>query len=505
MGFNKLVAQSSTLNCVAQSFLAYIRKKRWEFPKRSLESRQIVDDSFKEWRGRLANGKLTFEERRFYEFAISEFLQEWESGPRMTATPSRRQANRFLERHYSEAVMSEADLDVWRDALEWLFEYGGIKPAPDELADPNPDPLPDVDPATPQIPTMFLAADDEPFESDSELQSPIAAVANEIAPDVEDAPELPPLLRGGFDRAAKDHGLGESTAKAYWNWLRRFGGFCLESGRELDDPEAVSPFLRVLTAVDKLAPQSSNQGLIALKFVFRHVFQPGVELDVEPARKRDRTPVTLSRRELDQLFAVMESESGLMCRLMYGAGLRTPELLELRVRDLDFGQQLLRAPGSSDEAEREAPLPQSMLQELRDHLQRVRAIFESERDELPGVDLPEDVAKAEPALAKDWNWQWVFPSRNLTRDKDSGERRRHHWNAFTFQRSVKKAAKLAGIEKRVTPHTFRHSFALHLLQAGTEPKRVQEVMGHRTLETTMSYVYAIEGEKEKAPRSPLDY
>lgn len=448
-----------------------------------------MEESFQEWRARLADGDLSFEERRFYEFAISAFLQDWERGARMTATPSRGQARRFLEKHYTEAIVAESDLDIWRAALEWVFDQGGITPAPDHLADPE-------------------AAELEPPPAEQEKDASWFDELAEEPADEDENYDLPPLLHGGFDRAAEEQDLGEQTAKSYWNWLRRFGGFCQRDGRELDDPDAVAPFLQYLRKKKKLSAHSCNQALIALKFVFRHVFQPAVELKIEPARKRDRIPVTLSRIELDRLFAVMDPELRLMCRLMYGAGLRTPELIELRVRDLDFDQQLLKAPGNGkDDLERDAPLPHVLLADLKEHLQRIHAIYENERDYMPGVDVPEVAASSNPDAARSWDWYWVFPSRNLTRDKSTGAKRRHHWNSFTFQRSVKKAAKLAGLEdKRVTPQIFRHSFALHLLQSGTPPKTVQKTMGHRTMETTMSYVHAMRRlEQLEGPVSPLDH
>lgn len=449
-----------------------------------------MSDSFEEWRVRLADGGLGFEERRFYEFAISAFLRDWEiqNPDANEIRPSKREAIGFLERQYTEAVVADSDLDVWRAALDWMFEHGGIEDFPDEKSEPS---AVETEPRQPAEPTPEA-------ESEDDLGT---------QPDFDDEPDLPPLLHGGFDRAAAEHQLNQRTAQTYWNWLRRFGRFTRERDTDLDDPDAVEPFLNELSSAEQLAPQSCNQALIALKFIFRFVFQPGIELEIAQISKRERTQVTLGRRELDQLFAVMDPELRLMCQLMYGAGLRTPELLELRVRDLDFKHQQLLAPSQTGQSRRETPMPSGVLDELRNHLKRVRAIFEKdkkEREDFPGVELPEQVAKRNPELAREWDWQWVFPSRNLTKSPETGARRRHHWNAFTFQRQVKQAAELAGIKKRVTPHVFRHSFATHLLMAGHKPKVVQQLMGHRTLETTMTYVHAIEDQRQNAPVSPLD-
>ncbi|MFT5465391.1 MAG: site-specific recombinase XerD [Verrucomicrobiales bacterium] len=444
-----------------------------------------MSDSFEDWRARLVSSGLGFEDRRFYEFAISSFLRDLETQDE--TRPSRRAAAEFLERQYTEAVASDSDLDVWREALDWMFSEGGFEAAPGEV----PDEAASSQPEAPDEVALPMFLGEEP----------------EIAPVFEDEPSLPPLLRGGFERAASEHALNDRTARSYWNWLERFGRFTRDRTADLDDPEEVGPFLKHLGTTEQLAPQSCNQALIALKFIFRFVFQPGLELEITQVSKRKHVQVTLGRRELDQLFAVMEPELKLMCKLMYGAGLRTPELLELRVRDLDFKRQLLLAPSQSGKSQREAPMASGVLDDLRNHLKRVRAIFAKDAEDLekfPGVELPSEVAKTNPELAHEWDWQWVFPSRNLTRDPATGGKRRHHWNAFTFQRGVKKATELAGIRKRVTPHMFRHSFATHLLQAGQKPKVVQKLMGHRTLETTMSYVNAIKLQQENAPVSPLD-
>lgn len=437
-----------------------------------------MHDYFPDWRHRLTDAHLNFEERRFYEFVISTFLIDWDRKQAVgeTRTPDRNGARDFLERHYSDAIVSDSDLDLWHAALRWLFsEYPGKTEAIEEVPD--------------------SAAKGGKIEKHDRRTY-----------DAEDESDLPPMLRFAFDQAATRADLSDHARLAYWNWLRRFGRFCAETDRALDDPGGAKPFLEELGRVDRLTSQSRNQALIALKFVFRRVLEPGVELDVEPARKADREQVMLSRKELDKLFAVMEPELRLMCRLMYGAGLRSPELLGLRVRDLNFAEQLLEVRGAaSGELERATPLPASVVEELREHLQRVRAVFDlNEREGGPGAPLPDAVGKRNPESAHAWEWQWVFPSRNLTRDRESGERRRQHWNAFTFQRGVKRAAALAGIKKRVTPHVFRHCFAIHLLQSGAKPKTVQQLMGHRTLETTMAYFKAFR-QDESGPKSPLDF
>ena len=315
----------------------------------------------------------------------------------------------------------------------------------------------------------------------------------------------PVLNRVSFERAAGDQKLQERTRKSYWNWLRRYDQFCRQFQIGMDVPGSVEAFLDHLRDVENLAPMSRTQALNALKFLYRHVLGKPFEANVKPARKSERSPVVLTRKELEMLFDVMDSDLQLMCRVMYGAGLRLTEMLELRIRDIDLDEQKLVVPDSRGEPKRTAPLPKVVKEDLAKHIEIVLGRFEADRlNGAPAAEVSEAILARHPNAGTAWEWQWLFPSRNWTRDSETNERRHHHWNAFTFQRSVKRAAEKAGLTKKVTPHVFRHSFATHMLQAGTDPKTVQKLMGHRTLETTLSYLHAIRNE-QKAVRSPLDF
>ncbi len=430
-----------------------------------------MEDFAKTWQSRLNSSNLDADVRTAYRGAITQFLKEWDLAGD-SPSPTRVHAAESL-RKLRENQNDAEQIRIWREAMDWFFDGSETKPSTNVKGL-----------------KMFGKALQQ-----RALPTPKGAIG----------PKTPPLLnRVAFERAATGQKLRERTRKSYWNWLRRYDLFCRKTQAEIDEPGSVEAFLDHLRDEEKLAPMSRTQALNALKFLYRHVFDKPFEAKVKPARKSERTPVVLTRNELETLFESMEPDLHLMCRVMYGSGLRLSELLELRVRDIDLDEQRIVVPDSRGEPKRSTPLPNVVVAELREHLEGVLGRYEADRHGgAPGAEVSEAIVQRHPNAATAWDWQWVFPSRNWTRDSDN-QRRRHHWNAFTFQRSVKRAAEKAGLTKKVTPHVFRHTFATHLLQAGTDPKTVQKLMGHRTLETTLSYLHALRNE-QVAVRSPLDF
>ncbi len=429
-----------------------------------------MEDLLKNWQARLETSPLDPVRQRDYKTVISSFLSQWEEAGE--DAPSRVQASETL-RKLRESRSSADRIQLWRDALDWYFD--GSQPTETTVGTPR------------------MKAFAQGFQQRAIPQRSVVGPTS-----------APILNRVAFESAAGAKKLQERTRKSYWNWLRRYDQYCRQEQVEMDEPGSVEGFLEHLKEVEKLAPMSRTQALNALKFLYRHVFSKPFDAKVKPARKSERNPVVLTRKELETLFEGMEPDLRLMCRMMYGAGLRLTELLELRVRDIDLDEQKLVVPDSRGEPKRTAPLPRAVQADLREHLERVLGRYEADRQEgAPGAEVSEAILQRHPNADTAWRWQWVYPSRNWTRDSETNQRRRHHWNAFTFQRSVKRAAEKAGLTKKVTPHVFRHSFATHLLQSGTDPKTVRKLMGHRTLETTLSYLYAIRHQQESI-RSPLD-
>lgn len=214
------------------------------------------------------------------------------------------------------------------------------------------------------------------------------------------------------------------------------------------------------------------------------------ELDFRRARPGRRVPMVLTRDECRRLFEQLPGTNRLMAELMYGAGLRLLELLRLRVHHLDLERSQLKVFAGKGDRDRMTVLPESLREPLKEHLARLGAIFATDRAAgLPGVWLPEGLARKYPRAGETWLWQWLFPSRELAADPATGVMRRHHVLDGTFQNAIRMAAQASAIPKRVTPHVLRHSFATHLLEAGTDIRTVQDLLGHQSVETTQIYTH----------------
>lgn len=222
-------------------------------------------------------------------------------------------------------------------------------------------------------------------------------------------------------------------------------------------------------------------------------------------RTHRKMPVVLTRAECVRLFAALDSTAQLMAELMYGSGIRLMELLRLRIHHLDLERGQLTVYEGKGGKHRMTVLPEKLTGSLRTHLQRLQVLHAEDRAaNLPGVWLPEGLARKYPNAGKEWIWQWLFPSRELMNDPRGGPRRRHHSSDSAFQQQVKRAATQAGIQKRVTPHVLRHSFATHLLEAGTDIRTVQDLLGHDSVATTQIYTHVMI-KPGLGVRSPLDH
>jgi len=296
------------------------------------------------------------------------------------------------------------------------------------------------------------------------------------------------------------------TEEAYADWVRRF---ILHHGkrhpRELGGAE-VEAFLTHLAVVGKVAASTQNQAKSALLFLYREVL--GIELPwldgVEHAKSPQRLPVVLT---VDEVRAVLDRTSGtpgLMLWLIYGTGMRVMECSRLRVKDVDFARREILIREGKGFKDRVTMLPGSLETPLQQHLARVRALHA--RDLAAGygeVYLPYALARKYPKAAREWGWQYVFPSARLSTDPRSGVVRRHHADDKALQRGLRQAAREANVHKHATPHTLRHSFATHLLQCGYDIRTVQELLGHSDVSTTMVYTHVL-NRGGRGVRSPLD-
>jgi integron integrase len=267
----------------------------------------------------------------------------------------------------------------------------------------------------------------------------------------------------------------------------------------------VAAFLSALAVEGRASPSTQKQALNALVFLMQEALHRQLgDMEFKRARPKQRLPTVLSTGECQAIFAQLAGTQRLMVELAYGAGLRLMELLRLRVHHVDLARQRLHVHGGKGDKDRVTVLPEKLVPGLRTHLARLHEQWEADRAAgLSGVWLPEGLAKKYERAGEKWEWQWLFPARSPSVDSTVGIRRRHHLSDMSFQRIVKRAAAQAGLNKRVTPHVFRHSFATHLLEAGTDIRTVQELLGHQSVETTQIYTHVMK-KPGLGVRSPLD-
>jgi len=286
--------------------------------------------------------------------------------------------------------------------------------------------------------------------------------------------------------------MSRRTEQAYLGWVRRFYRFAKGDPPETLESSHVKDFLTHLAVERKVGASTQNQAFNALLFLFRHVLDKSIE-DLGPvirAKRMKRLPVVLTQTEVEALIGQMSGVTQLMAKIIYGGGLRHKECLQLRVKDLDLERRTIVIRRGKGDKDRETVLPGSIFPELKSHLDSIRSLYEKDREiNHPGVALPGALERKYPNAGKEWAWFWVFPSYKLSADPRSGLIRRHHAHSTTLQKHVKKAALKAKIYKRVTVHTLRHCFATHLVEQGCDIRTVQDLLGHKKLETTMVYTH----------------
>ncbi len=296
------------------------------------------------------------------------------------------------------------------------------------------------------------------------------------------------------------------TERAYLSWLRRFYRFAGGRPPATLESEDVKDFLTYLAVEQNVSASSQNQAFNAILFLFRHVLDKDIEHIGEAvrAKRKQRLPVVLTRAEVDRLFAQMRGLNLLMARTIYGCGLRLAECVKLRIKDIDIDRKAVTVRSGKGDKDRETVLPTSLTPTLEAHLEEVRRLYDDDRRRgANGVMTPGALEKKYPNAGKEWPWFWVFPSRRESREPRSGILRRHHIYPGNLQRAIKAAGNRAGIPKRITVHTLRHSFATHLLEAGYDIRTIQDLLGHSDLRTTMIYTHVISKNRHGVV-SPLD-
>ena len=315
-----------------------------------------------------------------------------------------------------------------------------------------------------------------------------------------------PRLLGQLRRAIRVRHYSRRTEEAYVGWVRRFVRFCgMRHPLELREPD-VERFLTNLAVEGRVSASTQNQALAALVFLYDAVLGRPLGLfdHVVRAKGSKRLPVVLTRDEAQAVIGAMNGTPALVAALLYGSGLRLLEALQLRVKDIDFARREITVRGGKGDRDRRTMLPEVLISPLLDHLASVRQAHEHDQSRGKGrVRLPAGIERKFPGASTEWRWQWVFPARRERANEPGAESGRHHLHETVVQRAFRAALERAGISKRATCHTLRHSFATHLLEDGYDIRTVQELLGHRDVSTTMIYTHVL-NRGGRGVRSPAD-
>ena len=436
--------------------------------------------SFRDWKAVLANSDLTLAVKKSHSKEIITFLHHCKK----THSP----ASVALMRSWLTVREKLTDGPA-HNALRWFYREGQKGRSDDARNEPEKFPV-----------TNEKCHSGPEFDGPPQWQSlrpmePPPAAQDRGGPDWEKA----------LIATARVRGLLWRTEATYRAWAVRFTRFIAPKSPYAASGEEVERFLTDLAVGQRASPSSQRQALNALVFLMEEALGRALgEMDFKRATPKKRVPVILTREECQRIFNQLEGTTRLMAELMYGSGLRIMELLRLRVQHVDLPRAQLTVRGGKGDKDRITIIPHSLNGALTRQFDRLRQLHAEDRKAgLPAVWLPEGLEKKFQRAGERWEWQWFFPSREASLDPTTGITRRHHTLDGAFQEAVRKAAAKAGLNKRVTPHVFRHCFATHLLESGADIRTVQELMGHQSIETTQIYLHVM-----KRPglgvRSPLD-
>jgi integron integrase len=319
-------------------------------------------------------------------------------------------------------------------------------------------------------------------------ERPAASPATPL-PNSSASPQEPKLL-DQVRQAIRTRHYSPRTEESYVYWIKRFIFFHNKRHPAEMGEKEIAQFLSSLASELHVSASTQNQALNAILFLYRDVLRKDIGYvdGVIRAKRPHRLPVVLTRQEVKSILAVLDHSDWLMVVLLYGAGLRLMECLQLRVKDIDFTSNQIVVRAGKGDKDRHTMLPVALKEPLAKHLDVIKEQHQRDLENgLGRVVLPNALDRKYPNAGKEWGWQWVFPATSHYTDRATGEKRRHHLHESVLQKSVKEAMHKAGLSKPATPHTFRHSFATHLLEDGYDIRTVQELLGHRDVSTTMIY------------------
>jgi integron integrase len=324
-----------------------------------------------------------------------------------------------------------------------------------------------------------------------------------------DTPHSPsPTLIEDVRRVLRLHHYSIHTERAYVEWIVRFVQFHrMQSRADLGPAEAkLEAFLTNLAIQGNVAAAPQNQAMHALVFLYKRVLHHPLEDRINAVRadKKVNVPVVMTRDEVATVLSLMEGTPPRVAKLLYGSGLRSMEAVRLRVKDMDFAMKQLTVRSGKGDKDRFTTFPATLIPFLQNHLARVTTLHQQDLAHGHGaVYLPHALERKYRLAATEWGWQYIFPARNVAVDPRSGVTRRHHVDPSVINKAIKVAVRRAGLTKPISAHTFRHSFATHLLQRGTDIRTIQQLLGHSDVATTMIYTHVLQQGGQGVP-SPLD-
>jgi integron integrase len=304
------------------------------------------------------------------------------------------------------------------------------------------------------------------------------------------------------------HHYSIHTERTYRDWIKKYVQFHqMKSRDDLSNGEKkIEAFLTDLAVQGNVSASTQNQAMNALVFLYKKVLKMPLndEINAVRANKKVKVPVVLTREEIASVITLMAGTPQLVAKIMYGSGLRISEAIRLRVQDIDYNMKTVIVRSGKGGKDRITTFPISIIPLLRNHLTKVKTIHKKDLGQGYGeVYMPYALARKYSNAAKEWGWQYVFPARTLSVDPRSSITRRHHIDPSVINKAIKAAARKVGMTKRVSAHTFRHSFATHLLQRGNDIRTIQALLGHSDVSTTMIYTHVLQQSGQGVP-SPLD-
>lgn len=388
-------------------------------------------------------------------------------------------------------------------AISLYFEMQSLERQPQKPADvPHSEPHPIAEQKTaPQVFNEAFAPSAKTDFKSRQAQYSVAGYQEKSS-----SPEWDELIEKLADEIKVRH-YSRKTLKTYAHWSRQFQRFLKNKNPHELSTADVKDYLTYLAVKCKVAASTQNQAFNSLLFLFRHALKRefGELRDVPRAKKSLYIPMVLSMPEIEAILKQLYSPYNLFVKVLFGCGLRLFEGLQLRVGDFNFddGKLLVHGKGKKD---RTVPIPETIRQDLKAQIEKVSKLHDEDlKAGYDGVFLDDSVEKKYPNAPKEFMYQWVFPQQSLTLLEETGERRRYHLHESQLQGALYHAVRKAKIPKKVTAHTFRHSFATHLLQAGYDIRVIQTLLGHSSLKTTMIYTHCVPVRTIKEPKSPLDF